>query len=64
MLSDWRNFESWDEAGRPTVEQKAETLAGEFLEAYRTPGLPDDRTAELDDYVARRVAEGGVETDF
>jgi trimethylamine--corrinoid protein Co-methyltransferase len=64
MLSDWRNFESWDEAGRPTVEQKAETLVGEFLEAYHKPALPDDRAAELDDYVGRRVAEGGVETDF
>jgi len=28
------------------------------------PAMPDDRLAELTDFVDRRVAEGGVPTDF
>lgn len=64
MISDWRNFESWAEAGSPTAEGKAADLVSKLLEEYQAPVLPGDRRAELDDYVARRVADGGVATDF
>lgn len=64
MISDWRNFESWAEAGSPTADQKAAELVATLLESYEPPALADDRRAELDDFVARRVAEGGVATDF
>ncbi len=64
LLSDWRNYESWQEAGSPTADQKATPLVARFLEAYEPPALPADRRAELDEFVARRVAEGGVATDF
>ncbi len=64
MLSDWRNFEAWDEAGRPTAEQKATTLTQEFLDSYQQPEFDPDIKSKLDEFVARRVAEGGVATDF
>ncbi len=64
MISDWRNFESWTEAGSPTAESKAGELVATLLAEYEAPALPDERRAELDDYVARRVSEGGVATDF
>ncbi len=64
MLSDWRNYETWSEAGRPTADQTAEQLTYRVLEEYEQPALPDDRRSELDDFLARRVAEGGVRTDF
>jgi trimethylamine--corrinoid protein Co-methyltransferase len=64
MISDWRNYESWQEAGSPTAETKATTLATAFLDAYEPPAMDDAARAELDDFVARRVAEGGVATDY
>lgn len=64
MLSDWRNYETWNEAGRPTADQKAHRLVDQFLAAYEPPVMPADRKAELRAFVDRRVAEGGVPTDF
>ncbi len=64
LLSDWRNYESWDEAGRPTADQKAHGLADRFLAAYEAPPMDPAIRAELRAFVDRRVAEGGVATDF
>ncbi len=64
LISDWRNFESWREAGSPTAIEKANRLWKETLARYQRP--PMDPTAEeaLDAFVARRKEEGGVKTDF
>ena len=64
MVSDWRNYESWAEAGSPTALDHAERLVGELLAVYKPPALADDVRAELDDFTDRRIAEGGVATDF
>jgi len=64
MVSDWRNFESWEEAGSPTALDHSARLVGELLAAYETPPMEPEVAAELDDFVERRVAEGGVPTDF
>ncbi len=64
MISDWRNFESWQEAGSPTALDHAERRARELLDTYDAPPMDPDVRAELDEFVERRVAEGGVETDF
>jgi trimethylamine--corrinoid protein Co-methyltransferase len=64
MVSDWRNFESWELGGSPTAATHASRLVKELLEAYQPPAMDPQVVAELDDFVARRVAEGGVETDF
>ena len=64
ILSDWRNYESWEEAGRPTADQKAKRLVGQYLDAYQEPTMDPDVKAELRAFVDRRVAEGGVPTDF
>lgn len=64
MLSDWRNYETWNEAGRPTADARAHGLADKFLAAYEPPPMDPDVKAELRDFVDRRVAEGGVATDY
>jgi trimethylamine--corrinoid protein Co-methyltransferase len=64
LVSDWRNYETWDEAGRPEAAGKATELAAAFLAAYEQPEMPPERLAALEEFVARRVAEGGVATDF
>jgi trimethylamine--corrinoid protein Co-methyltransferase len=64
ILSDWRNYESWEEAGSPTADQRAKRLVGQLLDAYEAPAMDPDVKAELRAFVDRRVAEGGVATDF
>lgn len=64
VLSDWRNFESWEEAGRPDAMQKANRVWKERLAQYEKPSMPTNDAAALQDYVERRVSEGGVATDF
>jgi len=64
MVSDWRNYESWAEAGSPDAAGRATQLAGDFLAAYEPPAMDAAVREELDAFVARRVADGGVPTDF
>ena len=64
LLSDWRNHESWVEAGRPDAMGKASRLWKEILATYEQPPLDPAIAEELDAFVARRKAEGGVRTDF
>jgi len=64
MVSSWSNFEMWDEAGRVESHQRAETLARTLIDAHVEPLMADGQRMALDEFVARRVAEGGVETDY
>lgn len=64
IISDWRNYETWEEAGRPEAKDKMIELVEVFLDSYEEPPMDDTARAELSDFVERRKAEGGVETDF
>ena len=64
IISDWRNFETWQEAGSPTAMQKANQLWKQCLREYTPPPLDQAIAEELDEFVNRRKAEGGVATDF
>jgi trimethylamine---corrinoid protein Co-methyltransferase len=64
ILSDWRNFETWTEAGRPTTYDHANRVFKDVLNKYERPALDPAIEEELDAFVARRKAEGGVPTDF
>ena len=64
MLSDWRNYETWQEAGSPEVPAKANRIWKDLLAAYEPPAMDPAIREELDAFVARRVAEGGVPTDY
>lgn len=64
LLSDWRNYETWDEAGRPETKEKMIELVDVFMASYEEPPMDPAVRAEIEEYVARRRAEGGVETDY
>ncbi len=64
LLSDWRNFETWAEAGSPVAMQKANAVWKDTLARYQRPPMDQAVEQELDAFVARRKAEGGVKTDF
>jgi trimethylamine---corrinoid protein Co-methyltransferase len=64
MISDWRNYESWREAGSPTAIDAANRLFKERLEHFAPPPIEPERREALEAFVARRKAEGGAPTDF
>jgi trimethylamine--corrinoid protein Co-methyltransferase len=64
MISDWRNFETWEEAGSPEAAQKANRLVKLFLAEYEEPPIDAAIRDELTDFVGARTAEGGVPVDY
>jgi len=64
MISDWRNYETWQEAGSPEAAGRAHSLYQQLLTSYTPPPLDEAIAEELIEFVARRVEEGGVATDY
>src|SRR5436305_715565 len=62
MISAWRNYESWREAGSPTAIDTAERLYRERLAAFSPPAIEPERREALEAFVVRRKAEGGAPT--
>ena len=63
-ISDWRNYETWREAGSPTAVDAAERIVADRLRDFVAPPLEAERLEALTAFVARRKAEGGAPTDF
>ncbi|MGA1445467.1 MAG: trimethylamine methyltransferase family protein [Candidatus Puniceispirillaceae bacterium] len=64
LLSDWRNYETWQEAGSLWAHQRANTQFKQVLNEYTPPPMDPAIHDELRDFVDRRKAEGGAPTDF
>jgi trimethylamine--corrinoid protein Co-methyltransferase len=64
VISDWRNYETWAEAGSPTAVEKANRVWKERLASYEEPYMDPAVREELNEFVDRRIAEGGAPTDF
>ncbi len=64
IISDWRNYQQWQAAGSPDAFKRANQVYKQALEAYVEPPMDAGHRAALDDFVDRRVREGGVKTDF
>jgi len=64
MISDWRNYETWMEAGQPNAAQKANQIYKQIIAEYQPPPLDPAISEELDAFVAKRIEEGGAPTDF
>ena len=60
LVSDWRNFETWQENGAPSATEHAHRLYKQLLAEYSPPELDPARREELDAFVARRKDEGGA----
>ena len=64
LLSDWRNFESWEEAGAHWTHQRANAAFKQILNEFEAPSLDPAIDEALQEFVAKRVEEGGAPTDF
>jgi trimethylamine--corrinoid protein Co-methyltransferase len=54
---------AWNDAGRPSTEQTANTLWKKLLARYEDPGFDPAVDEELQAYMARRRAEPVVEEE-
>ena len=64
MISDWRNFETWSEAGSPQAMEHANRLYKALLAEYEEPPIDPAIREELEEFRKRRISEGGVTTDY
>jgi len=60
MLSDWRNFESWREAGAEDATRRANRVYKQLLAEFEPPPLDPAIAEELSAFVERRKGEGGA----
>jgi trimethylamine--corrinoid protein Co-methyltransferase len=59
MLSDWRNFENWQDSGSKSGTERANAIWKELLRTYEAPPLDPGIAEALDAYVAHRKEEIG-----
>ncbi len=59
LLSDWRNYETWEETGALDGTRRANRIWKELLRTYVEPPMAPDIKEELGAYVARRKEEIG-----
>ncbi|MGB3388872.1 MAG: trimethylamine methyltransferase family protein [Pseudaminobacter sp.] len=64
IISDWRNYETWMEAGGPTAMERANRIWKERLATYEKPPLVPAIEEELNAFIEKRRLEGGAPTDF
>ena len=57
IVSDWRNFESWQEAGAPDTTQRAQETCKLLLGSYEQPAMAPDRLEAIDAFIAKRKEE-------
>jgi len=57
MLSDWRNYQSWENAGAKTGTERANIIWKELLRSYEAPPMDEGRREALDAYVTKRKEE-------
>jgi trimethylamine--corrinoid protein Co-methyltransferase len=60
IISDWRNFETWREAGALTAAQRANAIWKQLLAEYQPPPIDPAIDEALKAFVARRKEEGGA----
>ena len=60
IVSDWRNFESWQADGARTATERAHSIWKQLLAEYEPPPLDAAVVEELQEYVARRKREIAV----
>lgn len=60
LVSDWQNFGNWELAGAKTATERASEIWRQVVDAYQPPPRDPAVVDALNDFVARRTAEGGA----
>jgi len=64
FLSDWNNFETWEERGGIRTPERANKMWKQILNEFEAPPIDVAIREELEAFVERRKEEGGAPTDF
>ena len=64
FLSDWSNYENWEERGSVDTVLRANVLCKKILAEFEPPPMDEALREELAVFVERRKREGGAPTDF
>jgi len=64
FLSDWSNFEAWEERGSITTPERANKVWKQILNEFEAPPMDEAIREELEAFVALRKEQGGAPTDF
>ncbi|WP_026380492.1 trimethylamine methyltransferase family protein [Afifella pfennigii] len=64
FLSDWRNYETWQQAGSLSAPERALAIWKAILAEFEPPPMDEAIREELAAFVTRRKREGGAPTDF
>ena len=64
LMSDWRNYEAWEEDGATWTHNRATKAYKTILNEFEMPPIEAAIHDELKEFVERRKAEGGAPTDF
>jgi len=64
FLSDWSNFENWEERGAVHTPERANKIWKQILNEFEAPSIDPAVDEELQAFVAKRKEEGGAPTDF
>jgi len=64
FLSDWNNFETWEERGSTTTPERANKIWKQIIDEFAAPPMDVALREELDAFVALRKEQGGAPTDF
>ncbi len=57
LVADWSNFETWEETGSKTADQRANTIFKELLASYQKPAIDPAVEESLTAYVEKRRSE-------
>ncbi len=57
ILSDWRNFETWQDDGSRTAAERANGIWKQLLAEFEPPPMDQARAEAIDAFVARRTLE-------
>ncbi len=60
LVSDWSNYGQWVEAGSRDATQRANETWKRVLAEFEPPVMDEAIAAELNEFVERRIAEGGA----
>jgi len=64
FLSDWSNFETWQEKGSERTPERANKIWKKILGEFQAPPIDAAVDEELRAFVTKRKKEGGAPTDF
>lgn len=64
FLSDWSNFENWEDRGAVRTPERANRIYKEILAEYTPPPIDPAIDEEMQAFIAKRKEEGGAPTDY